>query len=234
MTKILVIEDEDMIRHNLVDLLEMADYDVVEAANGSQGIALAQSFQPDLVVCDIMMPDLSGYEVLEVIRKSSNPTTAVTPFIFLSARSESQSQRQGMEMGADDYLTKPCTPEALLNAIAARLEKHAIHGQRYELEREQMERFQHEAHLLQKRQGSHENVLHQLCQDLRDPLANMTMAIEMLKVAPTEEVRDRYLQIMQQECARQKALVNQLAQMHDALNPAQGRFLRGMKLSNSR
>lgn len=231
MTKILVIEDEEMIRHNLVELLEIARYDVIAAANGSQGIALTQSFQPNLVICDIMMPDLSGYEVLAAIRKSSNPTTAVTPFIFLSARSEISNRRQGMEMGADDYLTKPCTPEALLNAVTARLEKQAIHLQRYEQEREQAVRFQQEAQTLKKRQDSREHVLRQLCRELRDPIANITMAIEMLKIAPTEEGRDRYLQIMQQECARQKALVNQLVQMHDTLISTQEHSSKHVKLS---
>lgn len=234
MTKILIIEDEQMIRHNLIDLLEVAEYDVVAATNGSQGLTLAQTCQPNLIICDIMMPDLSGYEVLEAIRHSPNPTLAVTPFIFLSARSELPSQRQGMEMGADDYLPKPCTPADLLSAIASRLQKHAIHIQRYEQEREQVQQFQQEIQFLQKSHESNEDILHQFCQDLRDPLANLTMAIEMLKVAPSEEVRDRYLQIMQQECARQKALVNQLAQMHDALTPEQGKILRSIKISSLR
>ena len=118
MKKILVVEDEKLIRLNILECLENANFVAFGAENGSKGIQLAGIYQPDLIICDIMMPDIDGYSVLTEVRQ--NIVTATTPFIFLSAKSEREDMRLGMEMGADDYITKPCTPTELLSAIAAR------------------------------------------------------------------------------------------------------------------
>jgi EAL domain-containing protein (putative c-di-GMP-specific phosphodiesterase class I) len=123
MTKILVIEDEEAVRENLLDLLEAEDFETIIAANGKIGLSLAISEVPDLILCDIMMPEIDGYGVLLALRQE--PLTATIPFIFLSAKSAKSDFRQGMDMGADDYLTKPFTRTELLNAIMNKLEKHA-------------------------------------------------------------------------------------------------------------
>jgi EAL domain-containing protein (putative c-di-GMP-specific phosphodiesterase class I)/ActR/RegA family two-component response regulator len=123
MVKILVIEDEESVRENLLDLLEAEDFEIVAAANGKIGVNLALSEVPDLILCDMMMPEVDGYGVLTALRQ--DPLTATIPFIFLTAKSAKADFRQGMDMGADDYLTKPFTRAELLSAIINRLERQA-------------------------------------------------------------------------------------------------------------
>jgi len=119
--KILVIENEEPVRAGVLELLEAEDFDAIGAENGRVGIQLAQDYLPDLILCDVMMPELDGYGVLNVLQQ--NAATATIPFIFLTAKATQSDLRQGMEQGADDYLTKPFTPEELLAAIATRLKK---------------------------------------------------------------------------------------------------------------
>ena len=121
MKKILLIEDNDEIRENTAEILELANYKVVTAANGKIGIETALAELPDLIVCDIMMPVLDGYGVLHTLHK--NESVKNTPFIFLTAKTERTDLRKGMELGADDYITKPFSGTELLNAIEGRLKK---------------------------------------------------------------------------------------------------------------
>ncbi|MEH2249130.1 EAL domain-containing response regulator [Nostoc sp.] len=123
MPKILIIEDEEAVRENILDLLEAEDFETLAAANGRIGVHLAISEVPDLILCDMMMPEIDGYGVLTALRQ--DPSTAIIPFIFLTAKSAKSDFRQGMDMGADDYITKPFTRAELLNAIMNRLEKYA-------------------------------------------------------------------------------------------------------------
>jgi EAL domain-containing protein (putative c-di-GMP-specific phosphodiesterase class I)/DNA-binding NarL/FixJ family response regulator len=123
MPKILIIEDEESVRENLLDLLEAEDFEAIAAANGRIGVHLAISEVPDLILCDIIMPEMDGLGVLTALRQ--DPMTATIPFIFLTAKSTKSDFRQGMNMGADDYITKPFTRAELLNAIMNRLEKYA-------------------------------------------------------------------------------------------------------------
>jgi signal transduction histidine kinase len=122
MNKILVIEDDINVRQNILDLLEVEGFNIVEADNGLLGVQLAQEEIPDLILCDVMMPELDGYGVLKALRQRLE--TAIIPVIFLTARSDKTDFRQGMEMGADDYIVKPFTRKELLAAIACRLEKN--------------------------------------------------------------------------------------------------------------
>ncbi|MBN8703822.1 MAG: response regulator [Bacteroidetes bacterium] len=121
MKKILLIEDNKDMRENTAEILELSNYQVVTAVNGKEGVAMAQKEKPDLIICDIMMPMLDGYGVLHMLSK--NDETANIPFIFLTAKAERSDLRKGMEMGADDYLTKPFDDIELLNAIESRLRK---------------------------------------------------------------------------------------------------------------
>ncbi len=121
MKKILVIEDNSDVRENIAEILKLSKYEVVTAANGREGIELAQKESPDLILCDIMMPLLDGYGVLHLLSKDES--TAGIPFIFLTAKAERGDMRKGMEMGADDYITKPFDDIELLNAIESRLKK---------------------------------------------------------------------------------------------------------------
>lgn len=121
MKKILLIEDNEEIRENMSEILEMSGYQVLTAPDGKEGVALAMEHKPDIIVCDIMMPVLDGYGVLHMLNK--NPDMQDIPFIFLTAKAERAEIRKGMELGADDYITKPFTGTELLNAIETRLRK---------------------------------------------------------------------------------------------------------------
>jgi len=121
--KILIIEDNDDIRENVIEILELAGYTVASASNGKAGVELAFNDVPDIILCDIMMPEMDGYGVLYLLSK--RPETVAVPFIFLTAKAEHFDRRKGMEMGADDYLTKPFDDMELLNAIESRLKKKA-------------------------------------------------------------------------------------------------------------
>ncbi len=119
--KILLIEDNAEIRENMAEIIDLAGYEVFTAENGKEGVGLAIREKPDLILCDIMMPVLDGYGVLHMVQQHSNLQT--NPFIFLTAKSERSEIRRGMELGADDFITKPFDGTELLQAIAIRLKK---------------------------------------------------------------------------------------------------------------
>lgn len=121
MKKILLVEDNTEVRENTAEILELAGYDVLTAENGKVGVETAVKESPDLIICDIMMPVLDGYGTLHMLSK--NDKTAHIPFIFLTAKAERSDMRKGMEMGADDYITKPFDDIELLNAIESRFKK---------------------------------------------------------------------------------------------------------------
>lgn len=124
MKKILLIDDNEDIRNNTAEILELSNYTVITAANGKKGLELAIREQPDLIICDIMMPELDGFGVLHAIH--NNETLKNTPFIFLTAKSERSDFRKGMEQGADDYITKPFNGTELLNAVESRIKKNVL------------------------------------------------------------------------------------------------------------
>jgi DNA-binding response OmpR family regulator len=139
MKSILVIEDNTDIRENTEEILNLAGYKTFTAENGKRGVELAIKERPDLVVCDIMMPELDGYGVLHLLRK--NIETQNTPFIFLTAKIERTDFRKGMEMGADDYITKPFEDIELLNAIEIRLKKSEVLEKKYSLSQQGISEF---------------------------------------------------------------------------------------------
>ncbi len=138
-SKILIIEDNDEVRENKAEILMLSDYEVITAANGKEGVEVALAQRPDLIVCDIMMPVLDGYGVLHLLSKHEE--TATIPFIFLTAKAEKADLRKGMEMGADDYLTKPFDGIELLNAVEVRLKKAAAAKQKWSAETGQVTAF---------------------------------------------------------------------------------------------
>ena len=143
MKKILLIEDNPDIRENTAEILDLAQYEVLTAENGKEGVQLALKELPDLIICDIMMPVLDGYGVLHLLLK--NESTASIPFIFLTAKADRMEVRKGMSMGADDYLTKPFTDQELLSAIETRLNKNAILKKNFERNMEGVNQFLSEA-----------------------------------------------------------------------------------------
>jgi CheY-like chemotaxis protein/CRP-like cAMP-binding protein len=124
MPNILVIEDDELVRESILAVLDSKGFQVLSAENGLLGVQLAEAHLPDLILCDILMPGLDGYEVLSAL--SSNPDTQGIPFIFLTAKVEKANWRKAMKMGADDYLTKPFTAEELLEAIAGRFKRQML------------------------------------------------------------------------------------------------------------
>lgn len=124
MKTLLIIEDNKEVRENTAEILELSNYKVLVAENGKIGVEIAKKETPDLIICDVMMPELDGFGVLHVLSK--NPNTASIPFIFLTAKAEKEDIRKGMNLGADDYLTKPFDDLELLDAIEIRLKKNDL------------------------------------------------------------------------------------------------------------
>jgi CheY-like chemotaxis protein len=120
MKKILVIEDENFIRENVIELLEIEGYEAVGAENGLVGVDLVKEYQPNLILCDVMMPELDGYGVLNALRQESD--TATIPFIFLTASADRNNLQRIRDMGMNDYILKPFNVEKFLSTIATRLE----------------------------------------------------------------------------------------------------------------
>lgn len=160
--KILVIEDEMLVRENILERLEVEGFDTISASNGVEGVHLAQTHYPDLIICDVMMPELDGYGVLSKLRY--NLSTATIPFIFLTAKADKVDLRQGMELGADDYLTKPFTKNELLGAITTRLDKRAEIAQQSEKKLDQLRK----------------SITHALPQQILTPLSEIIGFAQML------------------------------------------------------
>ncbi|HHP7245156.1 MAG TPA: response regulator [Elainellaceae cyanobacterium] len=205
MYKILVIEDEVPVRDDLLELLEIQQFRVVGAENGVVGVQTAYNWEPDLIICDVMMPGLDGYGVLERLR--SDPRTSLIPFIFLTAKGTVNDFRKGLKLGADDYLTKPYEQTDLLEAIATRLSKHTMIRQQ---QQQVIQQLQHKLANLQKDSALKDDFLSTASHELRSPITNIMMAIPVLQGITTDERQQRYIEILQQECARELDLINDL------------------------
>ncbi len=228
MKKILVIEDEKPVLTNIIEILESGGFNAIGAENGEVGVQLATQEIPDLIICDVMMPVLDGYGVLTKLR--SQPLTEIIPFIFLTAKADKGDLRQGMNLGADDYISKPFRRKELLEAVNTRLEKQAAVMQKY------MSQFQRAEELLSKMQDlqqlseTKEGLLMKLISDLRDPLSKINLAIKMLKNTPPGASRDRYLEILQEEFDKEIALLNQVSNLQELLTLDNVKLLRQFNL----
>jgi two-component system sensor histidine kinase/response regulator len=163
MKKILVIEDEGPLRDEIVDTLSFEGFDMVQASDGATGLQVAKEQVPDLIISDIMMPRVDGYELLQVLR--GDPETVSIPLIFLTARAERSAMRHGMELGADDYLTKPFTHAELVSAVEARLQRQTdvMPASAQELEQ------------------AKQTLLQMVSHELRTPLVSMTMVQDIIE-----------------------------------------------------
>lgn len=177
MTRILVIEDEQILLDEILDVLRFEEYEVVGAPNGIAGFELARQRPPDLIICDIVMPGLDGYGVLQLLRRES--TTMTIPFVFLTAKAEKTDRRTGMELGADDYLTKPFTHDELLAAIHTQIQKHVAHVDLAE----------------QRMQSLRTQVLTSLPHELRTPLVSLLGYSELLMEENSPIAPDQIAQI---------------------------------------
>ena len=200
MTTILVIEDEASVRCNMLELLEAEGFAPLGAGGGQEGLSLARQHQPDLILCDVMMADLDGYGVLAGLQEQ--PETATIPFVFVTAKSARGDWRQGMQLGADDYLTKPFTGKELLDVVTVRINKRA-----------QVNQLQSQLQEMEKLSLLKDDLISTVSHDLRTPLMNMKMAIEMLRVSQDDGQRNKYLEILRNECLRETELVNNLLEL---------------------
>jgi signal transduction histidine kinase len=173
MSRILVIEDEPAIRENIMETLELDGHEAMGAEDGFVGVDAARQHRPDLIICDIMMPDKDGFGVLQELR--GDPTTATIPFIFVTARAERDTVRQGMEIGADDYITKPFTPTELLGAVEARLKRQLAIGRDAEKKIESLK----------------QQLMRMVTHELRTPLVSINTVLDIISrqvsyLQPTE------------------------------------------------
>ncbi len=217
MKKILVIEDEATVRNNILEILEFEQFDSVGAENGLIGALWAQEYSPDLVICDVMMPEINGYEVLNALRQ--NPMTATTPFIFLTAMADHSDRRRGMELGADDYLTKPFTADELLAAISTRFAKHQVVMQEYNDKRQKNEALKQEVQQLQHHVDTNNKLLKQFSPEVLSVIPKLSMAIYLLKDLQPGRQRDRCLEVLQQLCKEKIMLLNQIPDLQEVLTP---------------
>ena len=183
MTTVLVIEDEIPILENIIEILEFHRFDVIGVANGLEGVALARKNLPDLIICDIMMPMLDGYGVL--LQLSTDPLTASIPFIFLTAKISRADMRRGMELGADDYITKPFSAQELLAAVNARLDKQEALDNRHQ---QQMENLRH-------------GIVHAMPHEFRTPLTGIigyaSIIHEDVETLELDELREMSKRILE-------------------------------------
>ncbi len=176
MTKILLIEDEAALRAEVAEWLTFEGFEVVEAEDGVEGVEAAFTHQPDLILCDIMMPRLDGYGVLLEI--NSNPSTVATPFIFLTAKASHEDLRSGMTMGADDYITKPFTRQELMSAIQRQVDKQQSRQQWHESEVQQLQDAlmqEHEQRIVKAK------LVGMFSHDFRNPLSTILSSNSLLR-----------------------------------------------------
>ena len=237
MEKILIIEDEQDIRDNMREILEISQYEVTLARNGAEGITLAKEIQPDLIICDVNMPVMDGYEVLESLQ--SMPETSLIPFIFLTARSDLQEVRQGMELGADDYLMKPLNIQDLLLSIRTRLLKH----QRVVAQIKEAEESSQEIQSRAKITASHakeqeqllqvkDKLLTKILENLGDSVSNIHLIATMLKKDVNPANQSKYIGILESEANRQIKLLNDVIKLQGLLKPENIDILKRYDLLN--
>jgi signal transduction histidine kinase len=177
MTKILIIEDNASIRENILEMLIQQGFEVFEAENGQIGLELALKHLPDLILCDVIMPELDGYGVLEKLRQNSE--TATIPFIFLTALSDRIDARKAMELGADDYVTKPCSLKSILKAVNAQLKKQSQRQKESEIKLEELK----------------ENISYFLPHEIRTPL-NGILGCSTLLMSEWQELEELEIEEM--------------------------------------
>lgn len=228
MKKILVIEDENPVLTNILEILESGGFQAIGAENGSLGVQKALEHIPDLILCDIMMPVMDGHGVLAQLR--SQPATAMIPFVFLTAKADKNDMREGMNLGADDYITKPFRRKELLEAVNIRLERRAAVMEQYASERQRAEGLQAKMQDLLQLSETKEGLLMKLIEDLSNPLSKINLAIRMLRDTPPGASRDRYLEILQEEFDREISLINQVSELQKLLTLDNVKLLRQFNL----
>lgn len=225
MNRILVIEDDTEILENIEEVLELQSFRALTAKDSSMGLELAKTERPDLVICDVIMPNVDGYSVLNQLRQDEE--TAAIPFIFLTGKSERSEVRLGMELGADDYLTKPFTNEELVRAVQSCLNRQMRLERRYEAQEREIASLKAQLQTAQELAGMSNALLQKLSQGLRHPISNMTIGTHMLRQNLSQADLDRYIAILEEECASGASLLNEISSLQEYLHPSKLNLLRG-------
>jgi two-component system, OmpR family, alkaline phosphatase synthesis response regulator PhoP len=231
MNKILIIEDTEDVRHNIQEILELENFKTIVAENGQIGVDLAMKEYPDLIISDIAMPKMDGYQVLATLR--NHPETAITPFIFLTAKSIQKDRREGMKLGANDYLTKPFTCDELLNAVRTQLERTQIVMKHYFNRHQEYQTFNKRIQNLQTFNQTKDRIFESFIAELRQTLTKITMALTTVQSLPDGAIRDRHLEILRAECQQEIKLLNEVEGLHKFLTPDNVSFLQQFNLLNS-
>ena len=213
--QILVIEDDNDTRSNIVEILRSDGFDVLEAIDGESGVKSALVHRPDIILCDIVMPTLDGYEVLRRVRDQD--ATAQIPFIFLTGKESRSEQRQGMCLGADDYLAKPFRRHELLEMLHGQIAKQARydrHNASFGTQTfgDQQQALQAQIQVLRLREQEIQTWVGGITHDLRAPLTTIKVALELLEHRPDKS--ERYLSIARQACAQSDALIEELLTLY--------------------
>jgi two-component system, OmpR family, alkaline phosphatase synthesis response regulator PhoP len=228
--KILVIDDERSTRTNIISFLEAEGYEALGAENGRVGIALAQQNLPDLIICDILMPGLDGYDVLTTLQQDVR--TATIPFIFLTISASEAGYRQSLELGADDYLSKPVTSEQLRSAIVLRLEPQISTPRPSLVAADRFSSSSAENPVeLQPLLQAKDQLLNRLCQRIPRHLIQANAILQGLKELPSdrdspeERLRQRQLQELQEAIAAIQAIMNESTVLQASLTPENAELL---------
>jgi two-component system, OmpR family, alkaline phosphatase synthesis response regulator PhoP len=230
MNKILIIEDTANVRHNIQEILELENFQTLVAENGCVGVELAKKECPDLIISDILMPEMDGYQVLAALR--NHPETAITPFIFLTAQSVHQDRRQGMELGANDYLTKPFTGDELLKAVRTQLERSARTMEHYFHRHQEYQNFSKKIQNLQTFNQTKDRIFESFTAELRQTVTKISVALATIQTLPPGATRDRHLEILRAECQQEIKLLNEVEGLHKFLTPDNVSFLKQFNLLN--
>ena len=225
---ILVIEDEKTTLNSLVEFLNSEGFKAIGAENGRTGIELAQKHLPSLIICDIIMPDLDGYDVLTYLQQDAE--TSAIPFIFLTATTDSSSFRLGMEMGADDYLRKPVTSAELRAAIASRLRKQEATIQSYCLpESDNQKQLNNKVEQLESYSKAQSYLLQYLIKEIQPSLTQLNQEIKEFKKSVPDSEQPIYLDNLEQEFTRLLGIVHQTSELHKILTPENTKILSQFK-----
>lgn len=228
MHKILIIEDTEDVRQNIQEILELENFKTIVAENGRIGVDLAMKEYPDLIISDISMPEMNGYQVLATLRK--HPETAMTPLIFLTAQSIHQDRRQGMELGANDYLTKPFTGDELLNAVRTQLERSEVVMKHYFNRHQEYQNFNKKIQNLHTFNQTKDRIFTSFTTELRQTVTKINLALTTVQSLPDGAIRDRHLEILRAECQQEIKLLNEVEGLHKFLTPDNVSFLKQFNL----
>jgi two-component system, OmpR family, alkaline phosphatase synthesis response regulator PhoP len=226
MAKILVIEDERTTRANIVNFLESEGFKTLAAENGRLGIQLAQEHLPDLIICDILMPELDGYDVLTTLQQETQ--TASIPFIFLTITATEAGFRQSLDLGADDYLSKPITSEQLRAAILAQLRKQEDLQTNLVYD-EALQAAQPLNPDLQQLLAAKDQLFDQLSFQLKQHLGTLSRTVQTLKQTPAldpqSQIHASHLNDLQDVTMRMLVLINEITTLHRLLTPENSKAL---------